>query len=204
MSLGGINGSISAVQTAVPIQPVRVISLDEVNDFSELLLPQFKDILKTDPSADAKIGDLFARPYFIVPDALQATLEHLELSARVSVERDLTPPIIELIREASDIQKDNGEENEAYLDKIKQIESILKQAPQSVNKSYTFDVTILHEAACRNMMRLVTLILQFYPDTSKVNCFGETAAFRSRKMGYTAIADVIDRYTQSLPKSGNA
>lgn len=63
--------------------------------------------------------------------------------------------------------------------------------PALINTKSAFDVTLLHEAACRGYLQATKRLLELGADPSAVNTLGETAAQRCRLLGFTEIADLL-------------
>jgi hypothetical protein len=76
-------------------------------------------------------------------------------------------------------------------DEASVLEKINALDPALINTKSSFDVTLLHEAACRGYMQATQRLLELGADRSAVNTLGETAAQRCRHLGYKEIADLI-------------
>lgn len=63
--------------------------------------------------------------------------------------------------------------------------------PALINTKSAFDVTLLHEAACRGYATATKRLLELGADRSAVNTLGETAAQRCRLLGHVEIADLM-------------
>ncbi len=177
------------------------VTLSEITVLDQLMQAQFKNALRNNDERTQQINGtldkLKMREYMQHnPQNAAAILGHL-LGAIV-IKRSPEPHLTQLILAATPIvcSSQKGEDDEAYLAILNQIEDYLKEHPEAVNEMGTGPVPILNEVACSGLEKAVDLLLRYNPDTRLTNYLGETAAKRCRKMGYNKIADKIDDYSR--------
>lgn len=175
------------------------VTLSEITVLDQFMQAQFKNALRNNDERTQQINGtldkLKMREYMQHnPQNAAAILGHLLGAIVISPEPHLTQLILAATPIVCSSQK--GEDDEAYLEILNQIEDYLKEHPEAVNEMGTGPVPILIEVACSGLEKAVDLLLRYNPDTTLTNFLGETAAKRCRKMGYNKIADKIDDYSR--------
>lgn len=185
--------------------PACMFSNEEINDIEQLFAPEFKDaLLRQGEKIDAILVRLDFNSYLLANHRKAgALLNHLGVNVAFEERKERRGPFEELLFEAKAIamESDKGEESEYYLTHLEKMKAYLQLHPESINESWAFEVTPLHEAACSNLKKMVELLLTFQPDTTKINRFKQTAEVRSRQMGFVPIADMIAAYNKTKASS---